>query len=60
MIICSAEYNDGVTETISNLDRIRFEPVIVSGGFRELARRAQHDVRIHHAFCACKYIFGED
>jgi phosphoserine phosphatase len=59
-IICSAEYNDGVTETISNLDRIRFEPVIVSGGFRELARRAQHDIRIHHAFCACEYIFGED
>jgi len=34
--------------------------VIVTGGFRELARRAQQDLRIVHAFCACEYIFGND
>jgi phosphoserine phosphatase len=59
-LISAAEYNVSVTDTLSKLDRTRYEPVIVSGGFRELARRAQHDLRIIHAFCACEYIFGDD
>jgi phosphoserine phosphatase len=59
-IIATAEYNEGVASTLSKLDRTRFEPLIVSGGFRELARRAQHDFKIIHAFCACEYIFGND
>ena len=59
-IIAAAEYNEYVAETLANLDRTRFEPVIVTGGFRELARRAQHDLKIVHAFCACEYIFGND
>jgi phosphoserine phosphatase len=59
-LIASAEYNESVPSTIAKLDRTRYEPLIVSGGFRELARRAQHDLRIIHAFCACEYIFGDD
>ena len=59
-LICSAEYNESVVSTLSALDRTRYEPLIVSGGFRELARRAQYDLRIIHAFCACEYIFGDD
>ncbi|HEV8721569.1 MAG TPA: HAD family hydrolase [Candidatus Binatia bacterium] len=59
-LISSAEYNDAVPVTLAKLDRTRYEPVIVSGGFRELARRAQSDLSIRHAFCACEYIFGED
>lgn len=59
-LISSAEYNESVLSTLAKLDRTRYEPVIVSGGFRELARRAQHDLRIIHAFCACEYIFGDD
>lgn len=59
-IIASAEYNPGVKETISQLDRNRYEPVLISGGFRELAARAQQDLRIYHAFAACEYFFGED
>jgi phosphoserine phosphatase len=59
-VISSAEYNDAVPVTVSKLDRRRYEPVIVSGGFRELARRAQSDLKIIHAFCACEYIFGDD
>jgi phosphoserine phosphatase len=59
-LISSAEYNESVPSTLAELDRTRYEPLIVSGGFRELARRAQHDFRIIHAFCACEYIFGDD
>jgi phosphoserine phosphatase len=59
-LIASAEYNESVISTLSALDRSRYEPVIVTGGFRELARRAQHDLGIIHAFCACEYIFGDD
>jgi phosphoserine phosphatase len=59
-VISSAEYNESVPNTILQLDRSRYEPVIVTGGFRELARRAQHDLGIIHAFCACEYIFGDD
>jgi len=59
-LIASAEYNESVPSTLAKLDRTRYEPLIVSGGFRELARRAQYDLRIIHAFCACEYIFGDD
>jgi phosphoserine phosphatase len=59
-IISNAEYNEFVLTTLAQIDRKRYELVIVSGGFRELARRAQHDLRIIHAFCACEYIFGAD
>jgi phosphoserine phosphatase len=34
--------------------------VLVSGGFRELAARAQKDIKISHVFAACEYLFGED
>ena len=41
-LISSAEYNESVLSTLAKLDRTRYEPVIVSGGFRELARRARN------------------
>jgi phosphoserine phosphatase len=59
-LIASAEYNESVISTLSQLDRTRYVPVIVTGGFRELARRAQHDLGIVHVLCACEYIFGDD
>jgi phosphoserine phosphatase len=59
-VIASAEYNEGVAKTLSQIDRARFETVLVSGGFRELAARAQRDFDIHHAFAACEYFFGEN
>jgi len=59
-IISAAEYNEGVVSVLSRLNRNHYQPMIVSGGFRELAHRAQHDLKIVHAFCACEYIFGED
>jgi phosphoserine phosphatase len=58
-LISSAKYNPGVAETLLALDRTEYEPVLISGGFRELAARAQRHFNIHHAFAACEYFFGE-
>lgn len=59
-LINGADYTPGVIEALTKLDRRRFEPVLVSGGFRELATRAQLDLEIHHAFAACEYFFDDD
>ncbi len=56
-VISAARYNAGVRETFARIDRSRYEPVLVSGGFRELAKRAQVDLSIVHAFAACEYFF---
>jgi len=58
-LIDNAEYNAGVAQTLAALDRETYEPVLVSGGFRELAKRAQVDLGIRHAFAACEYFFGD-
>jgi phosphoserine phosphatase len=57
-VIDAAEYNPGVPAALTRLDRSRYEVVLISGGFRELAARAQRDFRIIHAFAACEYMFG--
>ena len=59
-LISSAEYNEGVVETLARIDRAKYEPLLVSGGFRGLAKRAQRDLKISHAFTACEYLFAED
>lgn len=59
-VIDSASYNPGVLESFARLDRSRYEIVLVSGGFRELAARAQRDLNIVHAFAACEYLFSAD
>ena len=59
-VISSAEYNPRVLATVAAIDRSAFEPVLISGGFRELAARAQIDLKINHAFAACEYFFSED
>lgn len=59
-IISAAKYNPGVESVLSQLDRNEYEPVLVSGGFRELAARAQRDLDVQHAFAACEYLFGDD
>lgn len=56
----SAQYNPGVVETLSQVDRSEYELVLISGGFRELAARAQRELKIYHAFAACEYLFGKD
>ena len=58
-LVRAAEYNPGVPETLSALDRSEFEPVLISGGFRELTFRPQRDFGIRHVFAACEYLFDE-
>lgn len=59
-LISAAEYNPGVLQALPELHRTEYEIVLVSGGFRELAARAQKDFLIRHAFAACEYFFGDD
>jgi phosphoserine phosphatase len=59
-VVGSAVYNNNVPAFFDSLDRAAYQPVLVSGGFSELARRAQIDFGIHHAFAACEYYFDSD
>ena len=59
-LIQVAEYSPGACEILPSIDRQRFELVLISGGFRELAARAQQELDIKHAFAACEYFFGDD
>jgi len=59
-IISMAAYNSGVQKALADVDREKFEIILVSGGFRELAARAQRDFQIYHAFSACEYFFGHE
>lgn len=57
-IINSAEYNNGVKEFFHFLDRNKYIPILISGGFQELAQRAQVDFKIKHSLTACQYFFN--
>ena len=54
-ILNSAEYNDGVEDFFDGLDRNEYIPILISGGFQELVRRAQKDLKIRYGFGACEY-----
>lgn len=58
-LINEAEYMPGVQEFFKRLDRQRFVPVLITGGFRNLARRAEKELKIESAniFAACNYSF---
>lgn len=57
-VLKQAEYSDGINAFFSQLDREYYEVILVSGGFRDLAIRAQVDFDIHHTFTACEYFFN--
>jgi phosphoserine phosphatase len=59
-LISAAEYNIGVPEALGSIDRSKYEMLLISGGFRELAARVQADFAIRHAFAACEYMFEPD
>jgi phosphoserine phosphatase len=59
-LIGGAKYNPGVADAFSLINRSVFEIILVSGGFRELATRAQRDLDIPHAFAACEYLFSDN
>ncbi|TLM69245.1 MAG: hypothetical protein FDZ69_00290 [Deltaproteobacteria bacterium] len=58
-LVNSAEYNTGVLEFFAKLDRKKFIPVLVSGGFEELISRAMRDLNIYYGYGACEYFFDE-
>lgn len=58
-MINGAEYVDGVVEFFENLDRNVYVPVLVSGGFEELIRRAMVELNINYGYGACEYFFDE-
>ena len=58
-LIKSAEYNEGVEEFFNELNRQDYIPVLISGGFQNLIRRAQNELDIEYGFGACEYNFDE-
>jgi phosphoserine phosphatase len=58
-VVGGARYNAGVIEAMHAIPRQSLEFLLVSGGFRALAERAQRDFGIIHAFAACDYFFDE-
>jgi len=58
-LLSCAEYNPGVVEFFKKLDRKKYTPVLISGGFQELVRRAQEELNIPHGHGACEYFFDK-
>ena len=58
-LIDGAEYIDGVKDFFKNLDRSKYIPVLVSGGFQELVKRAQVELGINYGYGACEYFFND-
>ena len=51
-LVAETPYNSGVEETLQQIHGRGIRTAIVSGGFIAQARRAQIDLRIHHAYAA--------
>jgi len=51
-LVHETPYNPGVKETLEQIHARGIRTAIVSGGFIAQARRAQIDLRIHHAYAA--------
>jgi phosphoserine phosphatase len=58
-LVAETSYNPGVAETLHRLHDRGVRTAIVSGGFIEQARRAQQDLRIHHAYAATDLFWDE-
>lgn len=58
-LVNSAEYNTGVEEFFDNLNRNEWIPVLISGGFQNLIRRAENELDIEYGFGACEYFFDD-
>lgn len=58
-LIKKAEYNEGVIEFFNNLNHNEWIPVLISGGFQNLIRRAQNELDIEYGFGACEYFFDD-
>ncbi len=52
-------YHKGVKETFEELGKRDYRTVLISGGFKAQADRAQKDLKINHAFSACEYFWDK-
>jgi len=59
-LIEDAEYCNGVVDFFADLDRSKYIPVFISGGFQELVRRAQGDLNVNYGQGACEYFFDKN
>jgi phosphoserine phosphatase len=60
VLVDETPYNPGVRETLSEVHARGIRTAIVSGGFIAQARRAQTDLRIHHAYAATDLFWGSE
>lgn len=58
-ILMKAEYLPGVETFFRNLDKRKYRPVLISGGFQELVDRARAELGIEDGYGACSYTFEE-
>ena len=58
-LVNETPYNGGVRETMETIHAHGIRTAIVSGGFIAQARRAQVDLRIHHAYAATDVFWDE-
>ena len=58
-LVAKAQYTEGVQEFFEELNRDVWIPVLISGGFQNLIRRAQNELNIEYGFGACEYIFDK-
>ena len=59
-IINSVKYHKGVKETFKELRKRGYKTVLISGGFKANADRAQKDLKIDHSFAACEYFWKKN
>lgn len=58
-VMSMIDFNPGVKETFDALRKRGFKTVLISGGFKAQADRAQKELKIDHSFAACEYFFDE-
>jgi len=58
-IVSQAEFHNGAEELFHFLKKNKVITVLISGGFKALADKAQRKLKIDHAFSACEYFFDE-
>ncbi len=59
-IINQSEFHDGATELFDFLKSKDVITVLISGGFKALANKAQLKLKINHAYSACEYFFDKN
>lgn len=59
-IMETIEFRDGVEEAFTRLHQEGVKTVLVTGGFKYQAEKAQRELGIDHAFASCEYLWDEE